>query len=159
LITLTCKAPEDARASVRTFVQDFYTWYVPRARDDSAAAMNGVLRARSDALAPELAAALKEDLAAQEKASGEIVGLDFDPFLASQDPCERYEVGEVKAQGSRYRVAIHGVCSGTRSSQPEVTAEVAKQNDRWTIVNLHYAEGADLSSQLKLLRDARDRER
>jgi hypothetical protein len=37
------------------------------------------------AFSPELASKLKEDLAAQEKSPGEIVGLDFDPFLNAQD--------------------------------------------------------------------------
>jgi hypothetical protein len=41
-----------------------------------------------------LLAALKEDVAAQAAAKGEIVGLDFDPFLNTQDPAESYEVGQ-----------------------------------------------------------------
>ena len=145
LLVLALACNGTASGPARVFVQDFYSWYVPRAQND-ASGLDAVLRERSDALGAELAAVLRKDVEAREKATGEIAGLDFDPFLFSQDPCERYEVGNVTAHGSSYRVAIHGVCSGTRSAEPSVTAEVAKREGRFVIVNLHYPGGWDLLS-------------
>ena len=46
---------------------------------------------------------LREDAKAQAKVKGEIVGLDSDPFLASYDPCERYEVGTVTQSGEHFQ--------------------------------------------------------
>jgi hypothetical protein len=162
LLTLACKATARANGddrspqSARTFVQEFYGWYVPQALDEgSAPAWKRAIEHRGDALGSELAAALKNDLEAQEKVAGEIVGLDFDPFLSSQDPCERYDVGTVREDGSGYRVNIHGVCAGTRNAQPDVSAEVERQGGHWVLVNVHYPDGKDLLSTLKLLSEGR----
>jgi hypothetical protein len=74
--------------SVRGFVQGFYDWYVPKALDHKIfRAWDLALKTKSSVFSPELAQALREDSAAQDKAEkGELVGLDFDPFLNSQDP-------------------------------------------------------------------------
>ena len=40
---------------------------------------------------PDLVRALKIDSEAQSRAKGELVGIDFDPFVGSQDPADRYE--------------------------------------------------------------------
>jgi hypothetical protein len=77
------KDAQKTPASLRGFVQGFYDWYVPKALGDNAGpAWDLVLRSRSSDLSPQLVQALREDLTAQAKAKGEIVGLDFDPFLA-----------------------------------------------------------------------------
>ena len=71
-------------------------------------------------LVPELSSALKEDSDAQAKVSDDIVGIAFDPFLNSQDPCGRYDVGTTRLRAGRYRVAVHAVCDGARDQRPSV---------------------------------------
>lgn len=148
------KTPE----SLRGFVQGFYDWYVPKALGENVGpAWNLVLRSRSSDLSPQLAQALREDSAAQAKAKGEIVGLDFDPFLNSQDPGEHYEVGTITPNGGGYRVAIHGVWSGKKHEKADLVAVVAQKNGHWTFVNFDYPEGRDLLVVLKSLRESRQR--
>lgn len=75
-------------AQVRAFAQAFYNWYVPIAfhgyRDST-----DVLRHRPLVLTRELRTALREDAAADAR-SRDPGGINFDPFLFSQDPCERH---------------------------------------------------------------------
>src|ERR1051325_600832 len=78
---------------VQDFVQEFYSWYVPvAAKSRSGRASDLALSSLASAFESSLVRQLKEDSDAQAKVSGDIVGLDFDPFLAAQDPCQRYEV-------------------------------------------------------------------
>jgi hypothetical protein len=159
----SCGASKDARSSDNSpaaaarFAQDFYDWYVPIASaQKSEPASNAVLNRNPPVLAPELLRELQEDAAAQAK-SQEIVGIDFDPFLNSQDPCERYEVGTVRETGGNYQVDVHSICSGKRSEKPDVVAEMIFQNGSWLFANFRRTggEGGDLRTILKQL--ARDR--
>jgi hypothetical protein len=161
---LACAPPASANGEKHSsqlaarFAQEFYAWYMPVVVDGQVIpAWKAALEKRSEAFSPELAAALKSDVDAQEKVTGEIVGLDFDPFLFSQDPCERYDVGKIIAHGSRYRVAVHRVCDGSKSEDPDVIAEVARQDGEWVFVNFHYPQGKDLVTTLKLLKDSRSK--
>jgi hypothetical protein len=152
------KDAQKTPASLRGFVQGFYDWYVPKALGDNAGpAWDLVLRSRSSDLSPQLVQALREDLTAQAKAKGEIVGLDFDPFLNSQDPGERYEVGTITPKDGGYRVEIHGVWSGKKHEKTDVVAVVVQKNGRWLFVNFDYPEGRDLLAVLKSLRESRQK--
>src|SRR5438046_203437 len=77
--------------SGRAAVQHFYDWYVPRAANSRGrdmlmvAAVNGPLR-----FDHELVRWLRIDSIAQARATGEIDGLDGDPYLNAQDPCDVY---------------------------------------------------------------------
>ncbi|MGA2502201.1 MAG: hypothetical protein ABSH20_31040 [Tepidisphaeraceae bacterium] len=146
--------------SARDFAQKFYSWYVPIALNEHAGpAWDFVLKQRSSSFSPELLRALREDSAAQAKSPGEIVGLDFDPFLDSQDPEDRYEVGKVTRKGDSYWVEVFGVRSGKRMEPAAVLAELVRKNGHWTFVNFHYPDpnGSDLLSTLKLLREDRQK--
>ena len=146
--------------SAKHFAQEFYSWYVRTAQNEHAApAWDFALKHRSSAFSPELLRALKEDSAAQANSPGEIVGLDFDPFLASQDPEDRYEVGKVTQKGKSYWVEVYGVRSGKRIEPAAVLAELLRRNGHWTFVNFHYPGpyGNDLLSILKLLREDRQK--
>jgi hypothetical protein len=140
------------------FVQDFYEWYVPLAlghRDGPSWEL--VITQRPSILSPQLLAELKEDMEAQAASPGEIVGLDFDPFLNAQDPCERYEVGRVTERHQGARIEIHAVCSGNRSPTPDIVLEVVPEGSSWAIENVHYPGIAtDLRQVLKLLREGRE---
>lgn len=149
--------------SVRSFVSGFYQWYVPKTlKPHTGPAWNSVLRYRSRMLGTGLFQALKEDSDAQAKASGEIVGLDFDPFLNTQDPCEHYEVGEVIQKEQIYRAQIFGVCSGKKNEKPDVIAQVERQSGHWIFVNFdypnlqkEYPDSANLLAILKALQEER----
>ncbi len=144
-------------ASPEEFVRAFYDWYTSVALEDQPIpAWNAVIEHRASTLSPELFRGLKDSADAQAKAEGEIAGLDFDPFLNSQDPCERYEVGTASQVGRGYRVDVHSVCSGIRSQQPDVVAEVAVRNGSLVLVNFHYPrEQTDLQTLLMRLREDR----
>lgn len=151
------------RESLHAFVQGFYDWYVPKALSDSSVPPSEIaLKERSSVFGPQLAAALREDYAAQAKAPGEIVGLDFDPFLNTQDPCERYEVGTGTQKGDTYLVDVYAICSGKKSSVADVVAELLPKGNRWEFINFRYPNqakqypnSADLLSILKMQREER----
>ncbi len=137
--------------SPREFVEGFYKWYRLLALKDSGRTSDLALKYKSSAFSPQLLRLLKADSAAQA-ACGELVGLDFDPFLYTNDtPEDRYDVGNIHRIGQNYRVEIYGVWSGVRSEKPSVIAEVAENNGHWYFVNFHYEEqgGADLLTILK----------
>lgn len=151
----------DIRKSLHEFVQDFYDWYVPKALSDHPGpAWDFALKYRKWVFSPELFRALKEDSDAQAKAT-DLVGLDFDPFLNSQDPCEHYETGGSNQVGNEYRVRIYPSCSGQKSEVPTVIAELVRNDRQWVFVNFLYPDrmSNDLMSNLKGLRDDRARSR
>lgn len=145
--------------AVKDFAQGFYSWYVPEAlKTEETPAWSVALKYKRSAFSPALFRALKEDSDAQAKASGEIVGLDFDPFLNTQDPCDRYEVGAVTSQKAGYRVDIYGVCSGKRNEKPDVVAELARRDGSWAFTNFLYpAIHRDLLSTLRSLQEERQK--
>ena len=150
------KSGQEVTESLRGFVQDFYDWYVPKALSDNVGpAWNLALQTKSSAFSLQLVQSLREDSAAQTKAKKQIVGLDFDPFLNSQDPGEHYEVGKIRQQGESYWVDIHSVWSGKKEKNPSVVAELIPKNGSWIFVNFHYQEGGDLLAILKKLRESR----
>jgi hypothetical protein len=127
------------------FVQQFYNWYLARQdvlmkRNNRESALEAALRERRSSFSPELVKGLKEDLAASKKSPGEIVGLDFDPFLNAQDIAERYIVGNVARKGDHYWVEVFGVWNGQKNSKPDVIPELALENGHWIFTNFHYGK-------------------
>jgi hypothetical protein len=127
------------------FVQQFYNWYVATEtalmkRNGLGSALEVTLKEKESSLSPELVKGLKEDLAASEKLPGEIVGLDFDPFLNAQDIAERYVVGNVTPKGDHYWVEVFGVWNGEKNSNPDVVPELAIENGHWIFTNFHYGK-------------------
>jgi hypothetical protein len=150
--------------SCRTFVQGFYNWYTAVTQKETQGDSSDLaLKYKGSAFSPELLHQLKEDSAAQAKVSGEIVGLDFDPFLATNsDPYEKYVVGNVLPKGDRYRVQIYGIQAGKKSTDPVVVPELISKNGRWTFVNFHYGkskftENENLLSILNVLKKDRQK--
>jgi hypothetical protein len=147
----------NANRSPRGFVQRFYDWYVPKAVEHSSApAWNVALQAKGSSFSPELRVKLRKDSAAQARAEGEIVGLDFDPFLNGQDPDPHYQVKKIRRRGERYRVSIDSSSTANSSNNPSVIAEVMQQRGQWRFVNFRYANGRDLLSILKALNSSRE---
>jgi hypothetical protein len=144
-------------ASSRDFVQKFYDAYVPQAHAErTTPASQFAIDQMSASFDGDLLAALKEDAAAQAKSSDEVVGLDFDPFLNSQDPAERYEVGSATQAGTKYLVDVYAVMSGKRSQDPAVVAELVYENGHWLFVNFRYPGNDDLLTVLRTLKADRE---
>ena len=156
LLGAQTKDSQQGPQSLRDFVQGFYSWYVPHALSDSAgSAWEFAIKEKSSAFSPQLVQALRRDSAAQAKTTSEIVGLDFDPFLAAQDPCENYEVGRITQRVESYLVDIYGVCSGKKHEKPDVIAELQHKNGHWLFVNFHYPQDRNLLAVLKSLQENR----
>jgi hypothetical protein len=145
-------------AGLRGFVQDFYRWYVPIAlKDNKVPASDIALKEKPAAFSAQLLKALKEDSEAAANSPGDIVGIDWDPFLNSQDPDDHYEVGRIVKKGETYRADIHSVESGKKSAKPDVIAEVGKENGRWVFLDFYSNDGNGLLAVLKSLKADREK--
>ena len=143
---------ENVRSSPVDFVQRFYAWYAPFAQTDhKGPAFESAIKRNATLFSTELRSALTSDAAAQSKVSGHIVGIDFDPFLNSQDPAGRYEIGKVIEQGNCYLFHLHAAIERNKQPRPAVIAEVEQQSGNWVFVNFRYPEGSDLLSTLRNL--------
>ncbi len=148
------KTAEEIQKSCRNFVKQFYDWYVPQAvKEHTGPVSDLALEDKSYAFSPELLRQLKEDYEAQANAKGEIVGLDFDPFLNTQDPDGGYVIGKITRKDNSCWVEIYGTRSGKRSGQ-HVVPELTLKGRRWFFVNFHY-DGTDLLRVLQVLRQDR----
>jgi hypothetical protein len=117
------------------------------------------IRIKPALFSARLLAALREDSAAAAKSPGYIVGIDFDPFLNSQDPEEHYKVGKIDRRDGSCWVEIYGIRNGIQPPAPDVTAEIARSNNTWKFVNFHYSDNSDLLGVLKQLKIDREKEK
>jgi hypothetical protein len=127
------------------FVREFYDWYLAKEKalmkdESQESAFEATLSEKASSFSPELVKALKDDLEASKKSPDEIAGLDFDPFLNSQDTAEHYVVGEVHPKGDHFWVDVFGVWEGKKNPKPDVVPELALQNGKWIFVNFHYGD-------------------
>ncbi|EDY19432.1 conserved hypothetical protein [Chthoniobacter flavus Ellin428] len=151
-------APLQAADSPAKFVQDFYNWYVPLSKHDRHEASSDVaLKKRAADFSPELTKALKEDSAAAAKNPGELVGLDFDPFLNSQETVDRSVVGNVTEKNGAYRVEVYHFLDGKKDKKPQVIPEVKSVNGHWVFINFWNSEKGNLLEELRQL--AKDRKK
>jgi hypothetical protein len=151
------KSAPNANRSARAFVRNFYRWYVPKALGHrSTPAWNAALEAKESSFSPELRTKLLEDSAAQAKADGEIVGLDFDPFLNAQDFGSHYKITRTTHKADRYWVYVESSSSPGSSATSSVIAEVMQQHGQWRFVNFRYAKDHDLLGILDALRRSRE---
>lgn len=135
--------------SPRQFVEGFYRWYLPIILNPQTGTASDVaLKYKASAFSPELLRLLKADSAAQAGCE-DLIGLDFDPFLYTQDSEGHYEVGKITQTGQSYRAEIYGVRSGVRFDKPSVIAEFTVQSGHWFFVNFIYPEGSDLLTTLR----------
>jgi hypothetical protein len=148
--------PPDVQ-SVRAFVQGFYDWYAKRAKKPDAA--DAALKTRRVDFSPDLVRDLQADSDASKKVKGEIVGLDFDPFLASQDPGSRYDIVNIEKKGDVYWVGIHDPLPSNQDHPVDLFAEVSKRDGHWVFVDFNYPQdpGRGLLEILKVLRLDREK--
>jgi hypothetical protein len=131
-------APRLGAADAERAVAQFYQWYVPLAHDSTDAGMRAV-RERSAFFPTSLVAALRADSLASARSPGEVVGLDGDPFLNSQDPCERYApIGTVQ-RDTQFFVAVRGSGGCASHDAPDVTVEVTAVDGRPVFTNFIYS--------------------
>ena len=148
--------------SCRSFAQGFYTWYVPLTqKDTNRPAFYVALRSKAAVFSPELLRALRNDSKAQARANGDLVGIDFDPFVGGQDPADHYAVRQVTITGNK---CFAEVWRDPPTPTPERVSEtgsggrtLALHAGHWEFVNFRYPNvDSDLMGVLTLLR--RDRE-
>jgi hypothetical protein len=146
----------------REFVGTFYAWYLAKAVMESRGpAWNLALRYRRYIFSSDLFRQLSEDSEAQRKAGRDIVGLDFDPFLNTQDRGERYIVEKTTIRDGTCWADVYGVWDGKESSTPNVRPKLVRKGGPWIFVNFYYPDPSkpkpwDLLSELKELREARE---
>ncbi len=134
--TLLAQRPSSTLAdSARFAVQEFYNWYVPAAAHPHSrdiimlAATHGPIR-----FDPELVKWLRIDSTARAQAKDEIDGLDGDPFLNAQDPCNAYVARAVRAEGTAFLIDVTGRGGCAQHRTPDVTVRLGRRRDRWVVV-------------------------
>lgn len=140
----------DAMAFVSRFIADYF------AVTEEPTPADSVRRAAINArLLPALRRALAADRAAQMDAEGVIVGLDFDPFLAAQDPCDTYAPREAAMVDGRVHVAVYCTSGWGHPLMPEAIYVLERQGTRFLIADILYPGSGVLTDILEHL--ARDR--
>jgi hypothetical protein len=85
-------------------------------------------------LSPKLLHYLKMEEDVQKKE--EDPGLDFDPYLNTQDPSPKFLVNSVYVSGNRCDALVHGYDRGQQHE--EIMPELSRTNGGWVIENFHY---------------------
>ena len=125
-------------ASCRGFVNDFYNWYwnsiateakKPGFNPKRLHSYHDVVRRKPAVLSDELLRLIQKDEAASKAAGGEIVHLDFDPFLNSQDPEGKYLISTLTAQSGHCMVKMN---------QRHIRAELEHSAAGWLFINFYY---------------------
>jgi hypothetical protein len=154
---------QDTQAqSAKTFVQGFYDWYTGEMQKNEEGPVADPLKSKRWPFSAAIVTALRADQEAQAKTPGDVVGIDFDPYLNAQDTCFPYKAGKVTASGSQYRVELFDSnCSSSHPEIPTVIAVVERDGASWRFVNFLYPgepgkADSDLLSVLKQL--AKERE-
>jgi hypothetical protein len=131
------------------FVQQFYDWYIQAAAPEHThePGMNTAVRLRASSLDSTLLRLLKTDIAHQHDEPGSITGIDWDPFLNTQDPCKRYNAGSVSVRSDHYRVNVTGDCSA--EFPQSFIAVVRKNGKKWILENVEDGKGYSTVASLQ----------
>ena len=144
--------------SARKFAQEFYGWYVPvAAKGNKGPAFEIAIKQKPSFFSPQLLQALQEDAAAQAKVSDDIVGLDFDPFLSSQDPSNQFVLGQIIRKEDGYWVYFYNSKATQKHGKPNVIAVVTQSKGHWYFTNFRFPDGGDLLKTLKALKLDREK--
>jgi len=142
-----------ATSSAAPALQAFYDAYLPLFERGATRAF---LDDTTSILAPSLRQALIADYQASAADSTQIVGLDFDPFLNSQDPCSVYRVGADTSHQEPHLIEVRAICAADTSLAAIAVLERART--AWTLVDVRYP-GDTISLRGILARLAADRSR
>ena len=162
-VPLGCSSQQNADQEpvvlAKAFASEFYASYrahSERERPSGIPAWAEVARDADSVLTSELAEALSTDYEEAQEFPDEIAGLDFDPFLASQDPCDTYRVERTLPGPTGFRVEVYGDCTDAERRTPNVIAEVIRVSGGFRFANFYYpGPGTDLLTVLRRLRDER----
>jgi len=146
--------------SCQTFAQQFYDRYVPLTQKQlKTPAWNLALRRKPAVFSTQLFQALSADSAAQSKARGTIVGIDFDPFLGTQDPADRYQTRTPQWESGRCSVEVwpdSRTDAAEKSDKPTVVVELSRESQSWRFLNFLYPPvKTDLLKVLQQLKQLR----
>lgn len=108
-------------------------------------------------LTPDLWRALEADRAASAANDDEIVGLDFDPFTNSQDPCDTYKAGRTAERADTVMVEILGECHGQNPLFPDAVYLLVRSGREFAIADIAYGHGGSLTGVLRELAEMRKR--
>lgn len=149
LLVMAGDVPASTDAA-KNFVQDFYDWYVPlSAKSDGTQPDMVALNQKGQSFDHELGRALRADLARQARTPGEIVGIDFDPFLNAQDLTGQYVAGAVHPIHGRFRVDVWSRDVTNGPDKVVVIAEVVRRHGTWQFTNFYYPKNGNLKSILR----------
>lgn len=141
-----------AAMSCREFTDAFLAWYVPLAlRDSKEPASILAIRQRPSIFSDKIRESLAEDRKAQEQSKDGIVGIDFDPFLASQDPAEKYSTLKVTVDEGKCLADIKAADAVDRYW--DVRTEAKRTGGAWRFTNFHYNTDVLPNDLLSILRD------
>ena len=140
------KTDDASETSARSFVQGFYDWYLGQVltgaarqlKNNSAKGFDFIdaIRRRPNWFSPDLRRLLEEDVAAASRCKGDVVGLDWDPFLESQDPAPGYTASKVEKTANGFRVSVdqhNKDVGGIRN--PAAQADVTFVDHHWMFVD------------------------
>lgn len=152
---------EPAGAQCKKFVQDFYDWYSAQVLRNPPITIEETIQRKRESFGPELKQLLLEDSKAQNAVKGEIVGLDFDPFLSTNaEPAEKYSAGSVTKRGDSFRIPVFATYSGKKQVKPIAVPELTQQrNGRWVFANFHYVDSSPENENLIAILKALAKER
>lgn len=143
-------------ASARTFVQKFYNNYLPLSNHPGVRPpWITAIKTSPKSFDPTLTKLLMDDARASAKSKNEIVGLDFDPFLNSQDPAQTYIASTVNAGSGTFYVQLDARYAGMKPERGVVTAVLKPSTSGWVFINFLYGKESSLISVLKQLKKER----
>ena len=147
------------------FVQGFYDWYFDRLNTEKTQQIASpsdyeVLTLKPHLFTSELRKMLHDDAVATSKSPGEIVGLDFDPFINAQDWEGKYWVKSVNVKDDTCHASVWGLDAGKKVDI--VGPELRMISNNWIFVDFFYPESvgradASLMGILTDLRNERER--
>jgi hypothetical protein len=130
--------------SCKGFVQDFYDWYLKiYTADNKVPAAKIAMEKQPGIFSSELFQALENDFKAQALATDGISGIDFDPFLDSQDAPSSYKVIKTVVDSSGCVAEVRGVGpdwrhKGQKLYAPRIKVMLRYRSRKWVVVNFRY---------------------
>jgi hypothetical protein len=138
IFTVACQKIEQHN-SCKDFVQNFYDWYVPYANNESNFLSSDVaIKEKGEFFNPLLLNLLKKESQRHSREKGVISGLDFDPFLATQDPYLKYHVSSAEIKNDICFAKIEGISSNNVPQNINLFVELKIAEGHWRFVNFHY---------------------
>jgi hypothetical protein len=134
------KKSTPTKESCLNFVQEFYGWYVPKARDINVNSLDLALKERRSAFSAELIKGV-ESVEADARSHQE-AGLDFDWVLNSQDPGDAGDPGYVVSNSklSGYICRVDVLRQRPDGKGESISPALKFENGRWRFTNFHYPD-------------------